>query len=136
MALAPLAVAAPLIVATLLAAGAGKIRRPTADGAAIAAVAASCVLCALLLARTGAGDVVTWFGGWHPQGGVAIGVDFAVDGIGAGLATFVAALAIAALVFSARYLEAEEAHLHILVLVLAAGLVGFCLSGDRFNMFV
>jgi len=34
---------------------------------------------------------VTWFGGWHPHGGVAIGVDFAVDGIGAGLATFVAA---------------------------------------------
>jgi multicomponent Na+:H+ antiporter subunit D len=136
MALAPLAVAAPLIVATLLAAGAGKIRRPTADGAAIAAVAASCVLCALLLARTGDSDVVTWFGGWHPQGGVAIGVDFAVDGIGAGLATFVAALAIAALVFSARYLEAEEAHLHVLVLVFTAGMVGFCLSGDLFNMFV
>jgi multicomponent Na+:H+ antiporter subunit D len=136
MALPPLAVAVPLIVAALLAAGAGRIRRPIADGLAIGAVAASCVLCALLLARTGGGDIVTWFGGWHPRGGVAIGVDFAVDGIGAGLATFVAALATAALVFSARYLEAEEAHLHVLVLVFTAGMIGFCLSGDLFNMFV
>jgi multicomponent Na+:H+ antiporter subunit D len=120
----------------VLAAGAGRVRRPVADGLAIAAVAASCVLCAVLLARTGGGAIVTWFGGWHPRGGVAIGVDFAVDGIGAGLATFVAALATAALVFSARYLDAEEAHLHILVLVFAAGMVGFCLSGDLFNMFV
>jgi multicomponent Na+:H+ antiporter subunit D len=136
MTLAPLAVAVPLIVAALLAAGAGRIRRPIADGVAIAATTASCVLCALLLARTGGGDVVTWFGGWHPQGGVAIGVDFAVDGIGAGLATFVAALATSALVFSARYLDAEEAHLHVLVLVFTAGMIGFCLSGDLFNMFV
>jgi multicomponent Na+:H+ antiporter subunit D len=136
MALAPLAVAVPMIVAALLAASGGRIRRPVADGAAIAAVTATCVFCALLLARSGDGTVVTWFGGWHPRGGVAIGVDFAVDGLGAGLATFIAVLAIAALLFSWRYLDAEEAHLHVLILVFVAGMVGFCLSGDLFNMFV
>jgi multicomponent Na+:H+ antiporter subunit D len=136
MALAPLAVAVPMIAAALLAASGGRIRRPIADGVALAAVAATCVFCALLLARSSDGTIVTWFGGWHPHDGVAIGVDFAVDGLGAGLATFVAALAIAALLFSWRYLDAEEAHLHVLILVFTAGMVGFCLSGDLFNMFV
>ena len=133
---APLAVAVPLIVAATIAAFGSVLPRLAADITAAATAAATCVLCVLLLARSGGGATVVWFGGWHPQHGVAIGVDFAVDGIGAGLAAFIAALTTAALVFSSRFLEAEESHLHVLILAFGAGMVGFCLSGDLFNMFV
>jgi multicomponent Na+:H+ antiporter subunit D len=133
---APLAVAVPLIAAAAIAAVGSFLPRLAADIAAVAVAAATCVLCVLLLARSGGGATVVWFGGWHPQDGVAIGVDFAVDAVGAGLAAFIAALTTAALVFSARFLEAEESHLHVLILAFAAGMVGFCLSGDLFNMFV
>ena len=134
--IAPLAVGAPLMAAAVIAATGSLLPRLAADLVAVAVAAATCVLCVLLLAHSSGGATVVWFGGWHPQDGVAIGVDFAVDGIGAGLAAFIAALTTAALVFSARFLEAEEAHLHVLILVFAAGMVGFCLSGDLFNMFV
>ena len=135
-ALAPLAVAVPLIAAAAIAAVGSFLPRLVADIVAVAVAAATCALCVLLLARSGGGATVVWFGGWHPQDGVAIGVDFAVDGIGAGLAAFIAALTTAALVFSSRFLDAEESHLHVLILAFAAGMVGFCLSGDLFNMFV
>jgi multicomponent Na+:H+ antiporter subunit D len=134
--LAPLAVAVPLIAAAAIAGAGSFLPRLLADVVAVAVAAATCVLCVVLLARSGGGATVVWFGGWHPHDGVAIGVDFAVDGIGAGLAAFIAGLTTAALVFSSRFLEAEESHLHVLILGFAAAMVGFCLSGDLFNMFV
>ena len=61
---------------------------------------------------------------------------FAVDPVGAALATLAGVLATAALTFSWRIFEAVRTLHHGLMLVFLAGIVGFCLSGDLFNMFV
>ena len=136
MDLGPLALVVPLLAAAALAAVASHVRRAVADVVTVLAAAASTVLCALLLADAGSGTVVEWFGGWEPRDGVAIGISFAVDEIGAALAVFVAMLATAAAIFSSRYLEADEPYLHVLLLVFLAGMLGFCLAGDVFTMFV
>ncbi|HKH41845.1 MAG TPA: proton-conducting transporter membrane subunit, partial [Solirubrobacterales bacterium] len=133
---APLAVAIPLLGAGGLAAVATRLGRAGAEAVALAAAVAVTALCVALLVRTGSGLEVYWFGGWEPRAGTAIGVSFAVDAIGAGLATLVSALMIAALVMMWRYRETEAPHFQILMLLFLAGMVGFCLSGDLFNLFV
>ena len=83
------------------------------------------------------GTLVYWFGNWHPRpGGIAIGIAFVADPLGAGLAAFVGLLGTAALVFSWRYFESVGALFHALMLVFLGAMAGFCLSGDLFTMFV
>jgi multicomponent Na+:H+ antiporter subunit D len=94
------------------------------------------VLCGLLLLRSAAGPIPTWFGGWTPRDGVALGISFTVDPIGAGAATLAAVLVLAALLYSWRYFDASGSLFHVLILVYAGSAVGFVLSGDIFNMFV
>ena len=101
---------------------------------ATAAVVTLC--CFALLAQSLNEPVVYWFGGWTPRDGIALGVAFAVDPVGAGIATLAGVLATAALTFSWRIFEAVRTLHHGLMLVFLAGIVGFCLSGDLFNMFV
>ena len=101
---------------------------------ATAAVVTVCCLALLVSCRDG--TVVYWFGGWTPRGGIALGVAFAVDPVGAAMATLAGVLATAALTFSWRIFEAVRTLHHGLMLVFLAGIVGFCLSGDLFNMFV
>jgi multicomponent Na+:H+ antiporter subunit D len=134
--LAPLAVAVPLIAAGVLAGTASIASRLFADLVSVATAAATTVICAILLAHSGQHEVVYWFGGWDPRGEVAIGIGFAIDPLGAGLATFVGAIMCAALLFSWRHLQAISHVYHALMLVFMAGMVGFCLTGDLFNLFV
>ena len=134
--LAPLAVAVPLLGASLLAATGSLLPRLGADLLALALAGASAVMALLLLIHTGSGLTVYWFGGWHPHGALAIGIDFAVDPIGAGLGAFVALLMVVALLYSTRVEGVAAPHYHVLMLTFMAGMVGFCLSGDLFNMFV
>ena len=101
---------------------------------ATAAVVTVCCLALLVSCRDG--TVVYWFGGWTPRGGIALGIAFAVDPVGAAMATLAGVLATAALTFSWRIFEAVRTLHHGLMLVFLAGIVGFCLSGDLFNMFV
>jgi multicomponent Na+:H+ antiporter subunit D len=135
-ALPALPVAVPLLVAAALVGLAPVIRRRLADAVAVATAATVAGLCAALLLQAAGGPVVYWFGGWTPRQGIALGVAFAIDPVGAGLATLAGVLATAALVFSWRYFEAVGTLYHSLMLVFLAGIVGFCLSGDLFNMFV
>jgi multicomponent Na+:H+ antiporter subunit D len=135
-ALPALAVAVPLLVAAALAGLWPVFHRRLADAVAIATAATVTGLCAALLARSAGGVVVYWFGGWTPRDGMAIGVAFAVDPVGAGLATLAGVLAVAALVYSWRIFEAVGTLYHALMLVFLAAIVGFCLSGDLFNIFV
>jgi multicomponent Na+:H+ antiporter subunit D len=107
-----------------------------ADTAAVATAAVVTVCCLALLIECRDGTVVYWFGGWAPRDGIALGVDFAVDPVGAAMATLAGVLATAALTFSWRIFEAVRTLHHGLMLVFLAGIVGFCLSGDLFNMFV
>jgi multicomponent Na+:H+ antiporter subunit D len=125
-----------LLAAAALVGGAPLLRRRLADLVAIAASATVTVLCVLLLVRAVDGPVAYWFGGWTPRGGVALGVAFAVDPVGAALATLAGVLTTAGLVFSWRYFEAVGTLFHALMLVFLAAIIGFCLSGDLFNMFV
>lgn len=134
--LAPLAVAVPLLVAALMVFVHAVLGRTVSDLVAILAALTSAVMCVLLLVHVGSGLSVYWFGGWHPRGNLAIGVDFAVDPIGAGLGAFVAVLMVLALTFSMRHVEVEQPYYQVMMLVFMAGMIGFCLSGDLFNMFV
>ena len=128
--------AVPLLVAAALIGLAPVVPRRAADAAAVATAAVVTVCCLALLAACRDGAVVYWFGGWAPRDGIALGVAFAVDPVGAAMATLAGVLATAALTFSWRIFEAVRTLHHGLMLVFLAGIVGFCLSGDLFNMFV
>src|SRR5262249_55922097 len=77
-----------------------------------------------------------WFGNWYPRKGIALGICFTIDPIGAGLATLVSLLSVAALVFSTKYFETARTSYHVLMMVFIAAMCGFSLTGDAFNMFV
>src|SRR4051794_4554280 len=131
-----LPVAIPLLTAALLAAAGKHLPRWLNDAAALAASAACAVLCAVLFVRSRHEPIVYWMAGWQPRGGIALGISFVVDPLGAGLATLSALLAVAALVFALRYFDAVHAHFHVLMLAFLAALCGFGLTGDLFNLFV
>jgi multicomponent Na+:H+ antiporter subunit D len=136
MTLIPLTILVPLIAAGVLTAVRPVSNRTVADLVALVASLAVLVLCAILVHRAWHHDLVYWFGGWRPYHGVALGISFAFGVLGAGFATFCSALMIAALVFSWRFMEDVNALFHVVLLVFLAAMVGFCLSGDLFNMFV
>jgi len=135
--LVALPVAIPLIAAAGLVATVSLYRRPFVDAWSTGCAVAVTVPCTALLVRTGDdGLVVHWFGGWEPRDGVALGISFAVDPFGAGLATFVGFLFVLAFVFSWRYFTVVGPLFHTLMLVFLAAAVGFSLTGDLFNLFV
>jgi multicomponent Na+:H+ antiporter subunit D len=136
MALIPLTILVPLVAAGVLTAVRPISGRTFADMVALGASLAVLVLCAILTHRAAAHDLVYWFGGWHPHHGVALGISFAFGALGAGCAAFCAALMVAALVFSWRFMEGVDSLFHVVLLVFLTAMVGFCLSGDLFNMFV
>ncbi|HET9071478.1 MAG TPA: complex I subunit 5 family protein [Acidimicrobiales bacterium] len=132
----PLSVAVPLAVAALLAAAGNALPSLVRDVVAIATAAATAALCGLLLAGSGSSRPVYWFGGWLPQHGRAIGIDYTVDALGAGFALLSAVLATIALIYSRSYFDRMGGRYPALVLVFVAGMTDFSLSGDLFNMFV
>ncbi|HKR99981.1 MAG TPA: proton-conducting transporter membrane subunit, partial [Candidatus Dormibacteraeota bacterium] len=135
--LVPLPVAIPLLASALLAALNFLRNRTLADVIALLAAGASTTLCAILLARAlDHGPLLYWFGGWRPHAGVALGISFTIDTLGAGMATLVGVLITAALIYSVRYFEPVGHLFHALMLVFCAAMMGFCLTGDLFNMFV
>ncbi len=139
MILPPLPVAVPLLVAAALAATSslpGLGRRLIADTVAIATAAAVTWMCAVLTVQSTHGPLVYWFGAWRPRQGIALGISFTVDPLGAGLAGLAATLVTAALIYSWRYFDAIGNFYHVLMLVFLAAMAGFCLSGDLFDMFV
>lgn len=135
--LPPLTLAIPLLAAAILAGTQFLHRRLLAEAVALAAAVATTVVCALELTIAARhGQLVYWFGGWRPHHGVALGISFAIDPFGAGLACFAGVLTIAALVFSWRHFESVGHAFPALLLVFMTAIMGFCESGDLFNMFV
>ena len=95
------------------------------------------MLLVVITARTAARrPQVYWFAGFRPRHGIAIGIDFAVDPLSAGLASLAALLVTAAMIFSWRYFERVAHYFHAMMLTFLAGMVGFCLTGDIFDLFV
>ncbi len=133
----PLIVAVPLLCAALLVATQAIPRPVIGEALALAAAVTSTGLCGVVLALAiRHGDAVYWFGGWRPRHGVALGIAFTIDPFGAGLAGFGGLLTITALVFSWRHFDVVGHAFPALMLVFMAAIMGFCLSGDLFNMFV
>jgi multicomponent Na+:H+ antiporter subunit D len=133
---ASLAVLVPVLAATLLAATSPVSRRRVAGIVGLGAAVATAAFCAVTLARVDGGTIVVWFGGWTPRSGAAVGIDFAVDPLGGAFALFVAVLGVAALVMCIEVIQVEDHLFDAIALVFLAAMVGFCLTGDLFNLFV
>ena len=133
-----LATVVPLLAAAMISALNPLLRprRRLLDGAAILTAAAVTVILIVLMARTAHGDVVYWFAGFRPRHGVAIGIDYAAGPLSAGLAALAALLVTASMIFSWRYFERVGTYYHALMLTFLAGMTGFCLTGDIFDLFV
>ena len=129
-------IAVPIVVSCVLLAIGRKLPRPAVDGAAAATAAAVVALLAVLLATAANGRVVNWVGKWHPKQGYSVGIVLVGDEVGTGIALLAGCLVLLALVYSWRYFESVEAHYHCLMLLFLAGMVGFALTGDLFDMFV
>src|SRR5213594_2623626 len=92
--------------------------------------------CALLAHLSANDNLVYWLGNWRPRNGIALGICFVVDPVGAGITTLCSLITLTALVFSTQYFESAGALYHVLVLIFLAAMCGFSLPGDAFNMFV
>jgi multicomponent Na+:H+ antiporter subunit D len=136
MALASLAILVPLVAAVVLGGTTSLRRRRAADAVALAAATAALGLCLALVARSSDAPIVAWLGGWHPRHGVALGIDLFADPLAAGLAAFAALLTVAGLVVALHQVDTASHLFHALVLLCLAGMIGFCLAGDLFTIFV
>lgn len=131
-----LPVVLPLLGAALLAGLSKIISSRFSQLLAIATSLAVLAVNLFLLHSSALQPIVYWFGGWHPRHGIALGISFVIDPMGAGLAAFSAFLTIAAFVFSSQYFDSANNHFHVLMLAFLGAMCGFCLTGDLFNLFV
>ena len=134
--LVPVTVAVPIVASAATLAVQRWLPRVAIDLLAFLATVATAVLAGLVTAAATSGRVVTWSAGWVPVHGRSVGIVLVADPLGAGTALLAAVLTLAALVFTWRYLESAEGHLHCLLLLFLAGMEGFALTGDLFDMFV
>jgi multicomponent Na+:H+ antiporter subunit D len=128
----PLVAAAALLATRPLFAG----HRRVADLVAVGVSASVAVMLAFLVVRTYGADSAYWFAGFRPSGGIVIGIDFEAGPLSAGLACLGAVLMTASMVFSWRYFPQAGGYFHVLMLTFLAGMTGFCLTGDVFDLFV
>jgi multicomponent Na+:H+ antiporter subunit D len=135
--LAPLCVAIPLMSAALLAPFTKHCPRHLSSVIAAATALAVCGMSIALVFYTAAnGPVVHWMGGWTPKHGLAIGISFTVDTMGAGLAAFIALLVFAATLYMWLKFDLVGTLFHSLLMAFLGAMCGYALTGDIFNMFV
>jgi multicomponent Na+:H+ antiporter subunit D len=135
-AVVPASIAVPLAGAALLAGFSRLLPRWARDVIAVAVALATTILTLILMAASAGRPMIYWFSGWRPAAGTAIGIDYAVGPLGAGMASLSGLLASAALVYCWRYFDSARGRHHALVLIFLGGSVDFCLTGDLFNLFV
>lgn len=134
--LSPVVVAIPIVMACILLVAGRRLARVAVDVVAIATALVLVGLLGYLLATAAPGRIITWAAGWSPHHGYSVGIVFVVDPLGAGIALLACCLMAIALTFSVHYLDAVEAHYHCLMLLFLAGMIGFSLTGDLFDLFV
>ena len=129
-------VVAPFAMAALLMCLSRVLDQRVSNALAVATAVGVIGVCAFLFVLVpDQGSVVYWFGGWSPETQGALGIDFAFDKIGAGLALLTAVLASFALVYGFGYYQDAGPLLNVLVLVFLGGITGMSLTGDVFNFF-
>ncbi|HKB93875.1 MAG TPA: hypothetical protein VKC62_06565, partial [Gaiellaceae bacterium] len=96
--LPPLLVAVPLLGAAAIAGGDHLLPDIVQDVVGALTAAAVCALGIVLMLAAQSHEVVHWFGGWRPHSGVAIGIDFAVGPLAAGLAALTGGVTLLSLV--------------------------------------
>ena len=134
--LLPLPVVIPLIAAALVTAVGHFTPRLVHNLIAVAATAASFAFSILVLLQSVPQERLHWFGGWTPRAGVAIGIAFTSDPLGAAMAVLASGLTLAALLYSLAFLEEASHQYHVLMVAFGGAMCGFALTGDLFNMFV
>jgi multicomponent Na+:H+ antiporter subunit D len=132
----PASVVVPLTGAALMAGFSRLLPRWARDVITIAVAVATCTLTLILMVSSAGRQMIYWFSGWRPAGGMVIGIDYAVGPLGAGMASLAGLLVTAALVYCWRYFDGARGHYHALMLIFLAASVDFCLTGDLFNLFV
>nr|WP_129312167.1 complex I subunit 5 family protein [Streptomyces sp. L2] len=129
-------IALPIVVACLLVAAGSRLPRPALDLLATGCALAVTGSAAAVLFQAARGRTVAWIGAWRPAHDTGVGIPLTADTMSAGLALLIGALVSCALLFSWRYYDAVRGYFHALMLLFLAGMAGFCLSGDVFDMFV
>ena len=132
----PLPAAVPLLAAAALVATDHVLPRRVQDAIALAASATATAFAVVVMLGSQRHEVVHWFGGWHPDHGVALGIAFTGDPLGGGMAVLASGLATLVLAYSWTYMRHEARLFDALVLVFSGAMAGFALTGDVFNMFV
>jgi multicomponent Na+:H+ antiporter subunit D len=134
--LSALPVVVPFLAATVFVACGAFAPRWLNDGIGSSVALASVAMCVLLARHASGSPFAYWLGGFTPRHGVEVGISLSVDPLGAGIGAFAAVLVGAALVYSWRYFDAVGGLFHALMMLFMAGMVGFCLTGDLFNLVV
>lgn len=135
-ALPALPVVIPLVVAAALMMAQHWISRLAGSLIAISTALLTAIACGVLLDVSLSHTIQYWFGGWTPRDGFALGIEFSIDPIGAAMATLIAVLGAAALIFSIRYFDTAGMIFPSLMLIFIGAMCGFSLTGDLFNLFV
>jgi multicomponent Na+:H+ antiporter subunit D len=134
--LMPLMIVIPIIMACLILAAGPYIPRRVTDVLSTATAAGVTGLAVALMSRTGHSRVVTWVGGWRPAHGLSVGIPLIADPLNAGLAVLIGGLVTCALLYSWEYIDSVSGRFFSLMLLFLAGMEGFAVSGDVFDMFV
>jgi multicomponent Na+:H+ antiporter subunit D len=132
----PLPAVLPLLAAATNAALDHVTPRWVHDSVTVSSVATSFLFSIVIMVDSMSGERLHWFGGWRPRSGVALGIGFAVDPLGAGMAVLASGLTLAALIYSLTYIETESRNYDVLMAAFGGAMCGFALTGDLFNMFV
>ena len=134
--LLPLTVAVPLLTAAFVVATDHVFPVRLTNAVAIAGAGVTTAFAVLAMVQAERADTLHWFGGWEPRHGVAVGIDFTGEPLGAGMAALASGLTLVALVYSWTFLREASRLVDALVLVFCGAACGFSLTGDLFNMFV
>ncbi|MCW2726541.1 MAG: NADH/Ubiquinone/plastoquinone [Frankiales bacterium] len=134
--LPPIAIAVPILAAAVLVAAGRHLPRRLVDTFALASAGCVVVLVGTVLIRSADGRVITWAARWEPRHGSSVGIVLVADPLNAAIALLAACLVCLSLLYSWHYFDSVQAHYHCLVLLFLAGMVGFALTGDLFDMFV
>lgn len=132
----PLLVAIPLLSAAAIAGGDHVTPEPVLDVVGVAAAVATTALAFVLLWHVESHEALQWFGGWRPRGSVAVGIDFAVGPLSAGMCCVIGVVVTLSLVYSLTFLGEAARLFDALMLVALGAMCGFAMSGDLFNLFV